>query len=267
VETSGAPDNQARGRAAITDARRLAVGRQVNRLIGRAICRYGLTQAGDRIAVGLSGGKDSLCLLWMLAERRRRVPVDYTLRAIHVDLGWDASAAGRLERFCLELGVEFASVATDIGERAHSAGNRENPCFLCAALRRKELFEAAAQSGCNKLALGHHRDDIIETFFLNVIYSSEISTMLPAQPLFGGRLTIVRPLYLCDAAQLARLARELDLPVAPSGCPSECRSARRGIADMLAPLFGRNRRLKGNVFRALSNVRADYLPQALKPRE
>lgn len=242
----------------LPDVRGLAIGRQVNRLLGRAICRYGLINDGDRIAVGLSGGKDSLCLLWMLAERRRRAPVDYALVALHVDLGWGQDTTS-LEAFCRRLGVECHVLPTDIGERAHGPGNPESPCFLCARLRRKRLFEAACAHGCNRLALGHHRDDIIQTFFLNVIYSSEISTMLPAQELFGGRLTIIRPLALCDESQLARLARELGLPVLPSGCPS-ARSARREMAALLEPLFRRNRRLKGNVFRALSNVRPEYLP-------
>jgi tRNA 2-thiocytidine biosynthesis protein TtcA len=248
-----------RGEGSLPDVRALAIGRQVNRLMGRAICHYGLINDRDRIAVGLSGGKDSLCLLWMLAERRRRAPVDYALVALHVDLGWGQDATP-LEAFCRRLGVEFVLLPTDIGERAHGPGNTESPCFLCARLRRKRLFEAASSHRCNRLALGHHRDDIIQTFFLNVIYSSEISTMLPAQELFGGRLTLIRPLALCDEAQLARLARELGLPVLPSGCPSACKSARREMAALLEPLFRRNRRLKGNVFRALSNVRPEYLP-------
>ncbi len=247
---------------AALDLRHLAAGRRVNRLVGRAICHYGLITGGDRIAVGLSGGKDSLCLLRLLAARRRWVPVHYGLVAVHVDLGWDDGRghAERLEAFCAALGVEFLSLPTDIGARAHSSSNRENPCFLCSRLRRKHLFEAALERGCNRLALGHHRDDIIQTFFLNVLYSSEISTMLPAQKLFGGRLTIIRPLALCDEAHLVRLARELALPIVPSGCPSACNSARREVAEMLAPLFRRHRRLRGNVFRALSNVRPDYLP-------
>jgi tRNA 2-thiocytidine biosynthesis protein TtcA len=247
-----------------SDIKRLAIGRRVNRLTGRAICHYGLIEDGDRIAVGLSGGKDSLCLLWLLAERRRRAPVNYDLVAVHVDLGWGegeaAANAAMLSAFCRGLGVESRFITTDIGPRAHAPHNTENPCFHCSRLRRKHLFEAALEAGCNRLALGHHRDDIIQTFFLNVLYSSEISTMVPAQPLFEGRLTIIRPLALCDEAHLARLAEELSLPVIASACPSAGKSTRHEIAEWLAPVFRRNRRLKGNVFRALSNVRPDYLP-------
>lgn len=255
------------------DVRQTAAGRRVNRLVGRAIVRYGLIGGGERIAVGLSGGKDSLCLLWLLAERRARIPVNYELRAVHVGLGFpdEGEKGGKggkggkagtaaLEDFCRALEVPLTIIRTDIGPRAHSERNRESPCFMCSGLRRQRLFEAAAELGCQKLALGHHRDDIIHTFFLNVIYASEISTMLPAQPLFGGRLTIIRPLALCDEDHLKRLAAELALPVIPSGCPTQCRSARAGVAELLAPLWRGNRRLKGNVFRALSNVRLDYLP-------
>jgi tRNA 2-thiocytidine biosynthesis protein TtcA len=254
------------GAEAAFDVRGLASGRHVNRLLGRAISRYGLIAGGDRIAVGLSGGKDSLCLLWLLAERRRRVPVAYSLTAVHIDLGFpEGRAAESLSAFCRRLDVALTIIPTDIGPRAHAPDNPENPCFRCAGLRRKLLFEAAFEAGCNRLALGHHRDDIIHTFFLNVIYASEISTMLPAQPLFGGRLTLIRPLALCDEGHLARLARDLDLPVVPSGCPSQRHSARHEIAELLAPLLGRNRRLKGNVFRALSNVRLDYRPPPPPP--
>ncbi|MFH0809134.1 MAG: tRNA 2-thiocytidine biosynthesis TtcA family protein [Pseudomonadota bacterium] len=250
------------------DPRRQAATRRVNRLVGQAICRYGLIEDSDHIAVGLSGGKDSLCLLWLLAQRRRWIPVNYRLTAIYVDLGFSAGLAeknaGRLEAFCAALGVEFLALGTDVGARAHGSGNKESPCFICSRRRRQILFETALSRGCNRLALGHHLDDIIETFFLNVIYAAEISTMLPAQDLFGGSLRIIRPLALCGEAQLGRMAQDLDLPVVASGCPSACNSARRGISTMLAPLFGRNGRLKGNVFRALSNVRLDYLPAAAR---
>jgi len=246
------------------DIRSLSIGRRVNRLIGQAISRYDLISGGDRIAVGVSGGKDSLSLLWMLEERRSRAPVHYELHAVHVDLGFDGETAAKVGEFCQALGIPCHTIETGIGHEAHGPENRESPCYLCAKLRRKRLFEVAGELGCNKLALGHNRDDIIETFFLNVFYSSELSTMLPAQVLFNGRLTIIRPLALVDEPQLVRLARELDLPVVANPCPSLCRSKRREMEEVLGPLL-RNRRIKNNVFRALSNVKTDYLLPKPKP--
>jgi tRNA 2-thiocytidine biosynthesis protein TtcA len=136
---------------------------------------------GDRIAVALSGGKDSFTLLTVLDERRRWVPIDYTLVVFHVDPGFPSKNKDIISTYCRERGYPFHCTHTDYGLRAHSPDNRENPCFLCAYLRRKRLFELAAEWRCNKLALGHHKDDIIETLFLNMCYSGKISTMSPSQ--------------------------------------------------------------------------------------
>jgi tRNA(Ile)-lysidine synthase TilS/MesJ len=146
----------------------------------------------------VSGGKDSLMLLWALAERRKRVPVHYDLYPIYVDPGFEGGFGEALADTCQQLGFSLTVDPTDHGIVAHSAANRENPCFLCSRLRRKRLFEIADRLGCAKLALGHNKDDIIETFFLNVCYAGEISTMVPRQSLFNGRFTVIRPLAMVD---------------------------------------------------------------------
>ena len=149
----------------------------VARAVGQAIHHYDMISHGDRIAVGLSGGKDSLTLLWVLQERLSRIPIHYSLVAIHIDLGFEGGPARLVEAYCEEMGYALRVEYTDYGIRGHSEENRENPCFLCSRLRRKRLFEVAHELGCNKLALGHNMDDIIETLFLNMCYSGEISTM------------------------------------------------------------------------------------------
>jgi tRNA 2-thiocytidine biosynthesis protein TtcA len=234
--------------------------KSLNRAIGKAIHDYAMVRDGERILVGLSGGADSLSLLWMLADRRRRVPVRYELEAAYLDPGFGGPAAGEpLKAFCARLGVPLRVELTDFGIQGHSASNRENPCFLCARLRRKRLFEIAAELGCRTLALGHHQDDIIETLFLNMCYAGEISTMLPAQTLFNGRFTVIRPLAYADKEVIDRFARNRQLPVAENPCPSSKRSRRQAVKQMLQELYRGNRKIKGNIFRAMRNVKSEYL--------
>jgi tRNA 2-thiocytidine biosynthesis protein TtcA len=236
--------------------------RTVNSAIGKAIGDYGMISAEDRILVAVSGGADSLVLLWMLSERQRWSPVPYSLEAVHIDPGFAPDGSAPIAEFCRRIGLELRVEHTDFGLRAHSSGNRENPCFLCARLRRQRLFEVAEETGCRKLALGHNQDDIIETFFINVCYAGEISTMLPAQPFFNGRFTIIRPLAYAAAAKVRGLAGAIDLPRIPSPCPSAGDSRRGRIRTILADLYRDNRKVRGNIFAALRNVKREYL---LKP--
>lgn len=233
--------------------------RKIFRTLGRGIRHYDLIQDRDRIAVAVSGGKDSLSLLWLLQTRLRWVPVRYTLTAIHLDPGFPGSRPRQVEEFCREVGVPFRGESTDYGPRAHSPENRENPCFFCSRLRRKRLFELASALGCTKLALGHNQDDIIETLFLNIFYSGEIGTMVPRQSLFDGSLIIIRPLALTAEKEIQGLVRRKGWPETVNACPSANVSARSGVKKMLHDLYASNRKIRGNTFRALSSVRPDYL--------
>ena len=218
-----------------------------------------MIREGDRIAVGLSGGADSLSLLWLLAERRPRIRVRYELHAVYVDPGFEGGAAEAVKPFCERLGIPLRVEWTDYGLQGHSPANRENPCFLCARLRRKRLFEVADELGCGTLALGHNKDDVIETLFLNMCYAGEISTMRPEQGLFNGRFRLIRPLAYAESAVIRRFAREFHLPVAANPCPSAGRTQRAEIKSLLNDLYRRNRKIKGNIFRALRHVRTEYL--------
>jgi tRNA 2-thiocytidine biosynthesis protein TtcA len=217
---------------------------------------------GDRIAVGLSGGKDSLALLWSFRERLSRIPIHYSFVAIHVDLGFKDSPWPSLEAYCLENDYPVRVAHTDYGIRAHSEENKENPCFLCARLRRKRLFEMADELQCNKLALGHTMDDIIETLFLNMCYSGEIATMVPRQPFFGGKLEVIRPLAHVEGKALEQFVKDQAFPFFPNPCPSAKTSKRSDIKIMLAGLYETNKKIKGNLFRSMSHVNREYL---LKP--
>lgn len=231
----------------------------LNSLIGKAIHRYEMIAHGDRIAVGLSGGKDSLTLLWALAERRERIPVDYDLFPIYIDPGFAGGFGDELAATCRQLGLTLTIDRTDHGIVAHSALNRENPCFLCSRLRRKRLFEIADDLGCAKLALGHNQDDVIETLFLNICYAGEISTMVPRQEFFNGRLTVIRPLAMVDEKSIRRFAKAQQLPCFTNPCPSAGETKRSEIKAMLEGLYRTNRKIKGNIYRAMSHVKMEYL--------
>ncbi|MCX8118514.1 MAG: tRNA 2-thiocytidine(32) synthetase TtcA [Desulfobacterota bacterium] len=233
--------------------------REIRSLMGKAIHRYGLIEDGDRIAVAVSGGKDSLALLHLLHERRKRVPIHYELMPIHIDLGFGTGRAEVLRDYFEGQGLPYHIEYTQIGRRANSPENRENPCFLCSWERRKRLFQLAQDFRCNKIALGHHKDDVIETFLLNIFYSAEISTMLPRQTLFKGKITLIRPLVLIEERQLDRFARAMGLPFGPGGCPASGRTKRMEIKEFIALLEKKNPKIKGNLFRALSNVKLEYL--------
>jgi tRNA 2-thiocytidine biosynthesis protein TtcA len=232
--------------------------KEIRSLVGKAIHRYGLIQEGDRILVGVSGGKDSLSLLRLLHERGKRVPVHYELFPVHIDLGFDSSRVEIVKHFLDTQGLPYHIEFTDIGVKANSAENRENPCFLCSWERRKCLFHIANRFKCNKIALGHHKDDIIETLLLNIFYSAEISTMLPLQTLFKGKITLIRPLALLEEKKIERFAREMGLPFGSGGCPSSGKTKRKVVKDLIESLSKKDRRVKGNIFRALSNVKLDY---------
>ncbi len=231
----------------------------LNRNVGKALHKYNMISDGDRIVVGLSGGKDSLTLMWTLNERLSRIPINYTLFAVHIDPGFDNGFSRELRNFCIRQGYDLRVEHTDFGILAHSSENRENPCFLCSRRRRQRLFEVASELHCTKLALGHHKDDIIETLFLNMCYAGEISTMHPCQPFFRGLFTVIRPLAFVDENLIRQFANERKFPAFINPCPTGRTSKRQDIKAILQQLYQGNRKVKGNIFRAMQNVNHNYL--------
>ncbi|SLM32964.1 tRNA 2-thiocytidine biosynthesis protein TtcA [Desulfamplus magnetovallimortis] len=233
--------------------------KKINRAVGKAICDYDMIQDGDRIMVGVSGGKDSLALLRLLSDIRERAPVKFDLFPVYIDPGFRGSIAKDLESSVNHIHGRLRVDYTDYGLLAHSDSNRENPCFLCSRLRRKRLFEIASDEGCAKIALGHHKDDIIETLFINMCYSGRIGTMKPCQDFFGGELTIIRPLAYLEKSEILKLAAIFDFPDFVNPCPSDGVTKRSNIRIFLNNLYKENRNIKGNLFRAMANVEMDYL--------
>ena len=224
---------------------------------------YDMIESGDRILVGVSGGTDSMVLLDLLRTPKYSTPGDYSILAVHIDLGFDGSGEDsvRLESYLKETEIDCVIDRTDIGPLSHSDYNKKNPCFLCSRLRRKRIFEIAGERGCNKIALAHHRDDMIETLLLNMFYGREISTMMPKQQLFGGTLHIVRPLAYIREELVKKFARERKLPVVGNRCPTSGNSRRRYIKELLNALEKDNPIIRDNLFRAMKNVKKDYMPR------
>ena len=231
----------------------------LNRAIGKALHKYEMIADGDRIVVGVSGGADSLTLMWMLGERLKRVPINYELFPVYIDPGYEGSFGESLEWYGNRVGFSIRTEYTDYGLVAHGPENRENPCFLCSRLRRKRLFEIADELGCSKLALGHNKDDIIETLFMNICYAGEISTMMPSQDFFQGKFTVIRPLAFADEQLIRKFARDQKFPEFINQCPSAGNSKRQEIKIILQELYRANKKVKGNIFRAMSHVKTEYL--------
>jgi tRNA 2-thiocytidine biosynthesis protein TtcA len=233
--------------------------KEMKRLMGKAIYKHNMTEEGDHILVSVSGGKDSMSLLWLLRERIERIPIDYQITAVHVDPGFGFDSANRMRSFFKEHGFRHEIIESDCGPRAHSPENLENPCFLCSRLRRKAVFEIADKLKCNKIAMGHHKDDIIETLFLNLFYGASISPTMPVQNFLNGKLKVIRPLWMADESIIEKYAENMELQMIDLGCPTAGSSKREEIKEMLKGFYGRSKKIKGNIFHAIQNVKPEYL--------
>jgi len=230
-----------------------------------AVMDYGMIEEGDRVLIAVSGGADSLALLSLLATPMVYVP-DFSYLAVHIDSGFDPSFRGfsTLKRFFEENSIPHVMEKSNYGPLAHSEFNRKNPCFLCSRLRRKRLFEIAEEKGCTKIALGHHRNDIIITFLINLFYGREISTMVPKQTVFGGRFHIIRPLSYIREELIKKYAQEQELPVMKNPCPSSETSKRSYIKGLLNDLAKENKDIYDNIWRAFGHVKLDYMLKILR---
>lgn len=221
---------------------------------------YSMLADGDSVLVAVSGGIDSLTLAAVLQQWQQKAPIRYHLSAVHLDLGFDSGkVSGLVRRQLAKIGMEVEVELTSFGTDAIAAGKGGGGCFHCARNRRTRLFSLAREKNCNKLAFGHHKDDIIETFFLNLLYSGNISTMVPAQALFNGALTVIRPFALIDKQQIRTMAESIHLEAAENPCPLAGTSKREKVRKLLSDLWEGNPQMKGNIFSALSNVRSEYL--------
>lgn len=234
----------------------------------KAVLDYGMIEEGDRLLIGVSGGADSLALLDLLDSPMLFVP-KFSFIAVNIDMGFDPAykAYETLEKLFQENNYRYVIEKTDIGNLAHSDINKKNPCFLCSRLRRKRIFEIADAEGCNKIAFAHHRDDIIETLLINMFYGREISTMVPNQSIFGGKLHIIRPFAYLQEELIKKYSKERQFPTIKNDCPTSLTSKRIYIKKLLDELEKDNKEIRDNIYKAMSHVKPDYLLPHGKKRE
>ncbi len=217
---------------------------------------YKMLVEGERIAVAVSGGKDSLTLLKVLMDRRRFVPIKYELLAVHIDMGYPRSLAKPLEKYFKKAGVNYLIEKVDVLKKTKP---KDINCFWCSWNRRKALFQAANRSGCAKVALGHHKDDIVETILLNMFFQGEISAMSPRQELFKGKIILIRPLCYVEEDMIKRFAREAGLPHETCVCPNSQTSNRAKMGRIIRDLENICPELKTNIFKSVKRIKQDYL--------
>ena len=219
----------------------------------KAITDYKMIKDGDKIAVGLSGGKDSLCLLKMLASLRRYSPEKFGLIAITVDLSFTGQTTDftALKSLCDELDVPFYLVETQIGEIVFDVRKEQSPCALCSKMRKGALYNKAVEVGANKIALGHHRDDLIDTLMMSMFYEGRMSTFAPKSYLDRTGLTLIRPMLYIKECDITSYAKEL--PVLKSECPANKKTKREEVKIILKDVNKKVPGVRDMLFTALTH--------------
>lgn len=246
----------------------IALEKQLERLTRRfhkACADYGLIADGDHILVGLSGGKDSLLLTELLGRRAQIYKPRFTVTALHVrvkerDYHTDLSY---LESFCAEAKVPLIVRDTEIGELPNTPNTRttQHPCFLCSWYRRKALFNAAQELGCNKIAFGHHRDDVAQTLLMNLIFQGAFASMPPILQMEKMPLQLIRPLCLIDEADIITYAAMRGYEKQTKLCPFEHVSSREKVKELLEQIKALNPEAIDSLYGAMTNIKTDYLPK------
>lgn len=217
----------------------------------RAIDDYHMIQEGDMIAVGISGGKDSLTLLYALHGLQRFYPAHFQLKAITVDLGMGIQKLEEIRALCESMDVEYHVVATEIGKIIFDDRQESNPCSLCAKMRKGALNETALEIGCNKIAYAHHRDDVIETMLLSLIYEGRFHTFSPNTYLDRTGLYVIRPMIYVNECDVIGFKNKYHLPVAKNPCPADGNTKRQYVKDLLVRLNHENPGVKDRMFKAV----------------
>lgn len=237
---------------------------KIRRKTGRAINEFGLIKKGDRVAVALSGGIDSLVLLEILVSRIAHLPIRYEVAAVHVTMPNAPYAVdiAALKNFCDANRVVLHLPEITLKQREAD----ETLCFSCAFLRRKALFDWMKEYRFNRLAFGHHLDDAVETLFLNMVYQANFSTMPPRLSLFKGEFDIIRPLIFLSSEEIRKYASCAGISPLASPCPHGSETKREGIKKFLSDLEALHPNAKKNIFAAMKNIRSGYLPIRGKER-
>lgn len=219
--------------------------------VRRAVDDYQMIDEGDRIAVGVSAGKDSLTLLAALAMLSRFYPKKFTVVGITVDMGFPGADFSSIREFCDRLGVEYHVIPTEIAHIIFDVRKESNPCSLCAKMRRGSLHAAAKEAGCNKLALGHHFDDAVETFMMNLFFEGRLGCFSAVTYLSRRDLTMIRPLIYAQEKDIVYFTGRQHLPVIQSPCPEDHATERENTKNLLKQLEKDNKGLRHRIFHAM----------------
>ncbi len=222
-------------------------------LTRKALDDYNQINDGDKIAVGISGGKDSLTLLYALSELRRFYPHKYELIGITVDLGLPGFETSGISELCNKLDVPYHVVKTDIYDIIFNRRKESNPCSLCSKMRKGSLNEAILNLGCNKVAYGHHKDDIVETYLMSLIYEGRFHTYKPVTFLDRTGITAIRPLLYVNESDVIGFVNKMNLPVAGKYCPADGYTKREYVKEMLKNLNHDEPGVKERIFTAIRN--------------
>ncbi len=244
-----------------TSERAAKLKRRITKRMGVCIQDFELISEGDRILVAVSGGKDSLTLLHLLRDLQRRAPVRYELLAVHIDHGETPEGLAALEQHLAASGVPYRIEHDSIPEIVRSkTRNQQMACFLCARMRRGVLYRLAPELGCNKIALGHHLDDLVETLLMNLFHSGQLKSMPPRLYADDGRNEVIRPLAYVEEQDLIDFASLMEFPIMPCGpCCRLTSSQRSRIKRLVNELSQEQPKLRAHVLAALKNVRTTHL--------
>lgn len=223
----------------------------------KAIQDYNMIQPNDKIAIGISGGKDSLTLLYAMAKLKEFYPVPYNLVAITVDLGFPEFHTEALEEFCGKLQVPYYVEHTQIGEIVFDYRKEPNPCSLCSRMRKGAFNEAAIRLNCNKIAYAHHKDDVIDSFLMSMLYEGRIHTFSPVTYLERSELTLIRPLIYAYEGEIKSFATTYQLPICKNPCPADGVTKRQEAKELLLELKHTVPEVKERIFSAITGSGMD----------
>ena len=223
-------------------------------LVRRCVQDYDMIRDGDVIAVGVSGGKDSLSLLYALWELKKYYPARFSLHAMTLDMGFEGMDFSGVQALCDRLEVPYTLLHSDVKEVIFDKRRETNPCALCAKMRRGALHDAMAELGIKKIALGHHFDDAVETFLLSLLYEGRISCFEPVTYLDRTGVTQIRPLLYVGEGTVESFARDFELPVVFNPCPMDGKSKRQDVKELIKTLSAAYPGLKSKIFTSMQNL-------------